>query len=268
MPPALAWTLLLVLGLALSTSGWLVARRGRRWAIVMAAFALLLVIGKCVITWFPTWEWALFPWADYAYLQGWWLYGLVALFLGLAIPQLPVRWNQGAVGLLAIGVIGYGAWEARWMLGLPQIGAAVGPAANHHLQQSTGYTCAPCSCAIALSYCGISTTEQEMAALCLTRINGGTTVFNTYRGLALKLAGTPWRARVVDTPVDQLLADGRIAVIDFPEILHALAVRGQGSTILVHDPLKPEPRTWAAEDFARMYGGTAIVIERRPIDGR
>jgi hypothetical protein len=256
------WLLVNLLGLFLAiTAAWL-AWRTPRLRLAAAGAVLLLVVAKSALAWLPVEEAALLPWTWYAWLQGYWIYALGAAFLGLAIPQLPQAWNRAAIAVLALGVLGWGAQETSWMLRQRPLGEEVGPGEDRHITQTTGYTCAPCAAAIALGYVGVPATERGMARLCLTREEGGTTAFNTWRGLRLALDGTPWRPRLQRVTPEELCRPGQVAVIDFPAIAHAITVVGGGEDVLLHDPLADEPRRLSRTDLASRYGGSAIVLER------
>lgn len=241
----------------------LVALVGRRAAPWLAGALVSALVLKSLLSWKPAWEAALFPWPDYIYLQGYWIAAIALAFFGTVILLLPVVWNRWVVGAVAAAVFAMGVHATWWMTGLRPLGIEQGPGADHHYQQSTGYTCAPSACAIALSYLGVPATEREMARLCLTRRDEGTTVFNTYRGLVLKLEGSPWRARVRELPAEALREPGRVAVIDWPQIAHAVATVGAGDHVVLHDPLHHEAGTWSATELAERYGGIAVVFERR-----
>jgi hypothetical protein len=238
------------------------ARCGRRWALVGAGAALALLVGKCLLTHRPVWEATLFPWSWYIYLQGYWLFLVALVFFGLAVPQLPVRWNRAVIAAIAIVIFVRGASATSWMAIPEHHGAEQFADEDHHCTQSTMYTCAPTSCVCALSYLGIAASEAEMARLCLTRADG-TTIFNTYRGLLLALEGTPWRPRLVTAAVEDLVRDGVIAVIDNPDIRHALAIRGRGRDVRVHDPLCQAPQSWSLQHLRESCGSVAILLERR-----
>lgn len=256
------WLLVNLLGLALACGTFWLAWRAPRWRLAAAGAVLLLVVAKSVLAWLPVEEAALLPWTWYAWLQGYWIYALGAAFLGLAIPQLPRTWNRIAIALLALLVLTRGGYETGWMLRQRPLGEDIGPDAERHLTQTTGYTCAPCAAAIALGYVGVPATERGMARLCLTREEGGTTAFNTWRGLRLALDGTPWRPRLRRVTPEELCRSGQVAVIDFPAIAHAITVVGGGEDVLLHDPLADAPRRLPRDDLARRYGGSAIVLER------
>ncbi|MBA3709985.1 MAG: hypothetical protein H0W83_14335 [Planctomycetes bacterium] len=251
-----------LIGIVAFASGLAGAQRGRRWALAGAGLVLALLVAKSALTQRPAWEAALFPWPWYIYLQGYWIFAIALLFFGTAIPQLPIRWNRVAMVALSLAILAKGAFATWWMIAPEHHGEERFADADHHCTQSTMYTCAPTSCVCALSYLGIPASEAEMATLCLTR-TGGTTVFNTYRGLMLKLAGTDYRPRLANVSAEDLTQDGVTAVIDNPDIQHALAVHGRGADVLVHDPLCQAPQSWSAQHLRESFGGVAIVLEHR-----
>jgi hypothetical protein len=180
-------------GALLAVLCWLVARRSRLAAVAGAVALCAALVLKASLSHRPAWEAALFPWAWYIYLQGYWLFAIGAAFFALAAPLMPLPRNRRAILALSATVLVAGGISTRWMVDLPEVGADRHADALHQCMQSTPFTCAPTSCVCALSCVGIDASEREMARLCLTR-KEGTTRFNTYRGLVLKLAGTPWRA--------------------------------------------------------------------------
>ena len=191
----LPYVVLNTIGLAVFALAWLVARHSKRWRLMAAGVVLALLIFKSVLTHFPVWEVACFPWSWYVFLNSYWLPLFAMMFFGLAVPQLTVPWNRVAVAVFTIGLyIHLGVFGTWWMVSRPPIGSAQTPNAAHHLSQSTPYTCAPCAAAIAVSYVGIQVSERVMADRCLTIADQGTTPFNTYRGLILTLDNSPWRA--------------------------------------------------------------------------
>lgn len=241
--------------------GWLAAAKGKRSGLLAAGCALSLLLLKSVLTWKPVWEAVLFPWPAYIYLQEYWLYLIGLWFFGISIPQLSVRWNQYVVGAVAAAVLLAGL-ESTWWMVHPEIhGEARTATSDHHYRQTTFYTCAPSSCVSALSYAGVATTEREMANLCLTH-DSGTSVFNIYRGLTMKLAGTSWRCSVVNRTVDQLMVSGMIAVITELPGYHAIAIHGQGTSLEVQDPMLLKPVQWTpAQLHDHMDGMVAVIIE-------
>lgn len=260
----LPFLLLNTAALAVFVLMWAAARRGPRWRVIGAGIVLVLIMVKSVMTWMPVWEATCFPFSWYIFLQSFWMPLLMMGFFGIAVPQLAVRWNRITVALLAFGFYAYlgiiGNW---WMVSRPVIGDERVPDANHHLRQSTMYTCAPSAVAIAVSYVGIVASERTMADRCLTVVERGTTRFNTYRGLLLTLEGTPWRARMAHATVDDLCLPDQVTVIDFPDIRHAITTVGTGDGVRLHDPLQPRSVALSRTTLADRYGGVAILIERR-----
>ncbi len=251
-------------GIALFAVGWLCASRGRRWALATSGAALALLLAKLVLSLKPVWEAALFPWVGYAFLQGCLLTIIGLLFFGLAIAQLPLRWNRMVVGAVAAVIFANGFCASWWMVDPQAHGEPAGAAGDHHYQQTTNYTCAPSACVSALSYVGVQASEREMAYLCLTH-EEGTTVFNTYRGLSLRLAGTRYRARIVDLGAEDLVQAGVTAVITESPGYHAIAVHGEGGTVAVQDPKVRRPLTWRiAQLREHCFGTVAVVIEPMP----
>ena len=181
-------------------AGWAAAGRNKRWALGAAAGALLVLILKAALNRYPIVEARLFPWTWYVYLQGYWLWPVTLLFFGLAVRQLPVRWNRAVVCGAAALMFACSLFSARWMVSPPDDSSQARADARGHCRQSTGYTCTPASCVSVLAWWGIEATEGEMARLCLTS-SWGTTAFNAYRGLTLKLRSvTDADGRVLSRP--------------------------------------------------------------------
>jgi len=87
--------------------------------------------------------------------------------------------------------------------------------------QTSKSTCSPASAATLLFRYGITTTEQEMAELCLTRNgSGGTTWQGLYHGLAVKLKGTEWRVEIFECSLDELKQFEHFPVLLSVELRH------------------------------------------------
>jgi predicted double-glycine peptidase len=149
--------------------------------------------------------------------------------------------------------------------------------------QTTDRTCSPACAATLLSRYGIAASEQEMAALCLTR--QGTSWQGLYRGLALKAAGTGWRVEVISGQVEQLarldgpailsvgLPSGASAGTDFthefgwvPGVNHSVVLDGftaQGHAMIA-DPALPMCREqWDEETLRTLWRGYAVRLVRQ-----
>jgi hypothetical protein len=266
LPPMLGSLLAFALingsGIAIAILCWRMSRRSKATSLILCVALCALLILKSWLTHKPAWEAAIFPWPWYIYLQGYWIFAIGAAFFALAAPLLPAPRNRRAVLYLGGAVLIAGGMSTSWMLYLPDVGEELQADAQHQCCQSTAFTCAPTACVCALSYLGIHTTEREMARLCLTRA-GGTTRFNTFRGLVLKLEGSDFRAHMVEIPPADLCVPGTISVIDFPEIYHAIAVYGVGNGVTLHDPTSRKPEQLTLQRLGERYGGLAIILERK-----
>jgi len=254
----------------------------KRWALGAAVGALSLLLVKCALNKFPVVEAWLFPWPWYVYLQGYWLWPVTLLFFGLAVRQLPVRWNRIVIVGVAGVMFAVSLYTARWMVSPPDDLSQRRADTSGHCMQSTGYTCVPASCVAVLAWWGIDTTEGEMARLCLTS-SWGTSAFNAYRGLTLKLrevasddrrdlnaeggglAGFRMKpsgldVRIVKWDADALRALAVPAVVT-GDIRHAVAVRFDDDTFVIDDPLTPGPVRYHSPP--KRITGPAVVIMAR-----
>lgn len=238
-------------------AGYALARKGKRYALAAAGVALGLVVAKALLHWKPVWEAALFPWPAYIYFQGYWLYPAALVFFGLAVPQLPVRWNRALVAGVAACVFAYSLRAGSWMIFPPDDRSTRRAGPDHHCRQSTMYTCAPAACVSLLSHWGIDATEGEMARLCLTRRHG-TTVFNIYRGLVLKFEDKPFDIRVMN------LTPGEFRELAVPAVVvdagHCVVLRPDDGGAVILNPLADSPRRAGAETVRRYLAMPAVVV--------
>jgi len=243
-------------------AGWAAAGRDKKWTLGAAAGALGVLIAKAALNRFPVLEARLFPWPWYVYLQGYWLWPVTLLFFGLSLRQLPVRWNRVVVAGVAGVMFAVSLWTARWMVSPPDDSSTQRADVRGHCRQTTGYTCTPASCVAVLAWWGIETTEGEMARLSLTT-SWGTTAINAYRGLTLKVreiaaAGGPsLDVRVIGWDAEALCRLGVPAVVTGGPG-HSVAVRFEGGSFIVSDPLhfEPVPYNFPPAGIA----GPAVVI--------
>ena len=252
----------LIAGLIGFATGCWARQRGRRVAIGIVMGICLLLCCKSALYQFPLAEAFLFPYAWYVWLQDYWTVLLGMLLFGVVIPQIPARRDRRALLAIPVLLLAMGVQRTWWMLYPETHGQDNVPGSDHHLVQSTMYTCAPSACAMAVSYVGMQVSERHMAELSLTRARG-TTVFNSYRCLLLALEGSPWTVRLRPMPVETLMQQGGIAVVDFPHLRHALMLHGEGDHFTVHDPLRSSPQKRDLPWVTRQYGGLALVLEPR-----
>lgn len=265
MTPA---TMLLLVAMALGTlalgaCAWLAAARNRTAARALPPVLLALLAARAALSRFPAAEWSLFPWPEYAYVQGFTLYPLAVAFLAAAAARLPVRWNRAVVLVVAAGVLGHGLHRHAWLARPEAHGDDRTADARHHLRQSTVYTCGPAACAAALAHCGIVVTEAELARACLTR-RAGTSLFDLYRGLVVATHGQPFAVSIEDLTADQLLATDHVVVASNDGGGHALCYTTCGGAVLVHDPMAKAPATWTPQQLRERFRGPAIVLRPQP----
>jgi hypothetical protein len=239
--------------------------RGRRTvALAASGLTLLLLVVKATFHYRPAFEAAIFPWPDYIYFRSTWFYPIALFYLGLAVPLLREMRLKRAVAGFAAFVFAAALAAESWMLVPPDEPSEQVADAAHHCVQTRPYTGAPAACVALLSRWGIDATEGEMAALCRTRTEG-TTLYHVYRGLRLKTRGGDLEARIVEADADGLRRRGLPAVILVGEGPRgrALTVSFRDGHVVVDDPALPEGALWTPDRFARLYRGSAVLLEAR-----
>lgn len=255
-------TTLVLVGLAMLLVAFAWAVRSRRTARGIVATLVVLLCAHAVLAARADWEWRLFPWPAYAYLQGFTLYALAATFFGAAAATLPVRWNRVVVVCVGLGVLGHGVQRHAWLAWPETHGDERMAGADHHVCQSSHYTCGPAACVAALSHCGLRISERELAAVCLTR-REGSRLFDLYRGLVLTLADRPFDVSIEDLTADELVAQDQIVVGSNSGRGHALCIAIANGQIVVHDPLAPAAQRGSVQRLRDEFRSPAIVIRAR-----
>lgn len=250
-----------VSSLALGAFGYVASMRWARFPQLVLPALLALLAAHAALKARPDWEWACFPFASYAYVQGFWLYPLATLFFGVAAGRLPVRWNQVVVSLVGCATLSHGVARHSWIAWPEVHGEPVFADAQHHLRQSTAYTCGPAACVAALSRCGVRVTEREMAELCLTR-SCGTSLFDLYRGVVLALEGRRFRISIRTVTADEVIHQRLLVVASNRGGGHAICVEGDAIDAVVHDPLQAAAQTWDLDRLRTGFLPPAIVIEK------
>lgn len=239
--------------------GFVAGRSSEKNTALCAGAALGLILAKAFLHAKPSLEARLFPWVGYVYFQSYWLYPLGMLFFGVAISQLPVKWNRVVVAGIAFCFFGYSLWAERWMV-LPTDDSSVQTAtSDHHCRQTTSYTCVPAACVTLLSYWGVSATEGEMTRLCRTR-GDGTTTFNAFRGVKLKLRATDMRAAIVEMDLERF-RKLRKPVLFCDRRGHATVMMyDQGDSVVIWDPLVSFRRLATLDSVRSSISGAGVVI--------
>lgn len=255
--------LALVLGqLGLFAGTWWLGRRWPRSGLWIAGAILLVQVGKVGLQWHPEWEAALFPFPGYAEWHGLWLWFISAGFFGCGAALMRIPRQRLLIAGLGLAVIAYGCIDNLWLVRPEVHGDDRVADTQHHCRQSTMHTCAPAACVMVLSRLGITVSERSMAERCLTRARGSS-VFNIYRGLRLALPAETFDVAVRQVGPEDMARAGFLAVGGWSQISHAVCVVGTGTTVVVHDPLAPGPRTWTPAQVAERLTGPSVVVTRR-----
>lgn len=235
-----------------------VGRRSRRAALSSCALAMVLILCLAVLHARPAWEAALFPWCSYVYLQSYWVYPIGLFFLGLAVTQLPAKGNRVAIRALALTLFAGSLWSERWMVLPPDDSSTEAAQPDHHCRQTTSYTCVPAACVSVLSYWGVKSTEGEMVRLCRTRPTG-TTLFNAFRGLRLKLRGTRHRVRILAVG-EREFTDLRVPVLFCGGGRHAVVMWYDGETVTFVDPSELHSKSRDLAALRDQLTGAGVVV--------
>lgn len=249
-------------GLALLFGAFALVLRWRRHAQAAAGVLVAMLCGRAVLAARADWEWALCPWPSYALVQGFVLYGLAAAFFGVAAATISVRWNRLVVLAVGLGVLAHGMSRHAWLAWPEQHGDTRVAGADHHVRQSSHYTCGPAACAAALSHCGVVRSERELAAACLTR-RQGTSLFDLYRGLVLVVGDHPLTVSIEAVTAEQIVAENLVVVGANSGGGHAVAVAARGGRIVWHDPLQAAAQITTLPRLRDEFGSPAIVIRSR-----
>ncbi len=255
------FAMFLVVCLAAGLGCYWQGRRSHRRAGLLAGVLLALVCGKTVLHVMPHWEWALFPWTGYAYVQRLAMYPIAVGFFGLAAGCMPVVWNRAVVAAVGFAALVVGGVENTWMAVPTAHGSSTRYAdAKHHTMQTTHFTCGPAAAVSAVSRCGVRISERDMAALCLTH-DEGSRLFDLYRGVVLALGDRNHCVSIRDLDAEELLRFGRITIGANRGGGHALTFVGRGDHVIVHDPISGEPQRWVLDKLRKNQSGPVVVIE-------
>lgn len=260
----ITWLVLGGTGLAGGVGAYAVGRRCPRATAALVPLLLVLLCLRAVLDARADWEWALLPWPGYALVQGFVLYALAVAFFGVAAARLPVRWNRAVVAGLGLLVLGHGLYRHSFLAWPERHGDERTAGADHHLRQSTMYTCGPAACVAALSYFGVRRSEREMAELCLCR-RSGSRLFDLYRGLVTTLDPDRFAVSIEDLDATALLRSDTVVVASNGSRAHAIAIATRAGAATVHDPLAKAPEVWSPAQLQRDYRPPAIVIRPRPV---
>jgi hypothetical protein len=195
-----------------------------------------------------------------------------AAFFGLAGARLADLRQRRSVELMAwvLIVVATGhfglAVGAREHAGLVDV-----PFPGPVCRQSTGWSCGAAASATLFKAKGVTTTEREMAELCLTYRARGTTLPRFVRGLALKAErdGLPWMVRAETglkaADMDRFPLPAVVAVRWSMVADHAVCLfgRDEEGRWLVGEVTAGVVEHWPPEVFAEKFKGEAITLVPR-----
>ena len=260
----MVWLLLqLALGGLLAAAGFLLARRSRPIATAVCAGPLAMILVKAVAGHLPAAEAALFPWDWYPLVEPSW-YLVPAMFLvgaGLPMAGRPA-WRRDLLGIAAILILARTA-VAGWITAKPpELNGTVN--ASGVCLQTAGYSCGAAAAASFLYYYGISTTEQEMADLCVTRAGGlglaGTSDAGLVRGLRRKMNGR-LSVQIARQSYEELSTPSLVPIELYPGLHHCILLwRVDPELVHIIDP-RYGRATLSRAGFEAMWTGCAIWAE-------
>ncbi len=265
MEPSIGWFVVWALasGLMLRLGVWL--GRGSRWRAGLA-----MVLGFALLGW---WVWLnrnpqiavqTIPLSILSHIEGIGAVPGFMLVVGVAwsMCHLP---RQRKVTLVAVALGGlYFLHGGLWMLQTTPTTSFANSIQGGLVMQSQDYSCVAAACATALSDLGLPASEARMAELTQTRPGTGATLIRAMEGLRRQLAGSRYRARLVEPTYEQLMAlrPPLITPLRFEAtMLHMVVLRQVDEHgVLVADPTNGE--IWLERaHFEQFYTRQVLIFE-------
>ena len=241
-----------------------IAFKGIR-AAKISAFTGLSILALQIILYFNTHiEYALLGFNDYSYFR-WWGVAGAFIIIGSGYDEMKNRGRRLPLLYLTLAFLVY---VFLWRLTIFNTGNDFDQAGFFKglCLQSTGYTCAPASCATLLKEFGVKTDEREMSKLCLTQVRG-TEYIDIARGLKLKLDADKYEVRLTRENWESLAAIPKpfitnIYILD--DILHSVAMFEVGtSEVYFADSLAGKFRRLKKADFLKNWDGFVISVNKK-----
>jgi hypothetical protein len=179
---------------------------GRRLAIrdagLLIMFSVLLLLAYQKFAWDQVWLTRIFPFSNAVIVANFYP-PLVAFMAGICWRRIPSRSLRKGLLLVPLVVLSW-LGVVRLLVTRPPI--VTSRWSGRVCRQTSNASCSAAAGATLLRSIHISSSEREMADLCLTRPDG-TSMLGLYRGLKLKLAGTAWKPVALDVhTVEELRA--------------------------------------------------------------
>lgn len=223
---------MLVLCFAFCMAGaWLQKRGGR--ILMVLALALVTAGGAAYMLWI--WDRPvlarILPFSNVIVL-GNWLPVAAAFFIGVCIQTQTIAFLRRFVLATALGCLSGFSLISPLLGDAPECGI-LDHSGRIFEFQTTKQTCSAACAAGLLRLHGIDATEEELAALCLTR--SGTHWLGVFRGLKIKTAGTEWDVIVEEVTPNQLTCSenlpGVLALTFKPEAAENSVESGFGTAV-------------------------------------
>lgn len=264
---AVAWFIVMAFlaAAAFAAGSW--AGRGGAWRARLWITGALSLLFVC--SWLnrrPDVALQIIPPSILSYLEGIYATPVFMLILGIAwVRGARLRQRGLTVLALCVGVFFF-VHGGMWMLQTTPTSAFAQAPGNGLVLQTQDFSCVPASCATALNTIGIPSSEAQMAELTQTRPENGATLIRAVDGLTRRLADTPWRVELIETPLETLdelpmpaltVVPGRNAGVRHMVVI----LKSRNGRLLVADP--GDGPEWVDRDvFARGYNGYAILFHR------
>lgn len=241
------------------------ARRSARAGLAIAGACVVLLALRPLLLYHPCLEHRLFPWHDYLLVHEWHFFLFPAAVLALR-RRVPRRRAQRALlGAAALIFALHASLVAR-VIEVQRTPLDARSTRDGFALQSTGYSCGAASAANLLRLHGIRSSETEMARGSLLSRGRGVHDIGVLRALAIRCASTDWRPRLHRTTCAALVASGRPALVPLRHgflVNHMVCLlEAHPDRFVVLDPAVGR-RTLAADEFAALFLGRAIVLEAR-----
>ncbi|MHC4606411.1 MAG: cysteine peptidase family C39 domain-containing protein [Planctomycetota bacterium] len=237
-----------------AAAGAAVARRSLRWATLISALILAVVVGRFLLATRPALEVRLFPWAFYPCVEPWWFYPFVFFLLGAALTAARKSvWKRDLLMVFA-GLLLLRLGDMTWaeVRPRPELAGTVGE--SGFCRQTSAYSCGAASAAMFLHLYGITATEDEMARLCLTR--SGTLGGTTHAGLALGLRRKGLEVRV--RAPERITGPAIVPIRQTWLVSHFVVVRKvERDRVYVSDPTHGT-YSMSRERFSTLWEGSVV----------
>ncbi len=242
-------------------AGRFMAARGPRAAKVCAFTGLSILALQLVLYFNTDIEYRLLGFNDYSYFR-WW--GVAGAFLIIGSGYDEIKKRNPRLPFLYV-LLAFLVYVFLWRLTIFNTDNDFDQAGFFRgmCLQSTGYTCAPASCATLLSRFGVKTSEKEMSKLCLTQVRG-TEYIDIVRGLNLKLDPDKYEVRLTRESWDSLVSIPKpfltnIYILD--DILHCVTMFEVGtSEVYFADSLEGKFRRLKKEKFLKTWDRFVISV--------